>query len=94
MAITIVSRNKSGVCPRCGKPLEVIHEIKKAYEVTEGGFMRKIISEHSEFRAECRCGFTAPMKISFDGAAIPLKSDDGLGNGEVDKINPIGKVVE
>nr|DAN20358.1 MAG TPA: protein of unknown function (DUF3797) [Caudoviricetes sp.] len=90
--IEVIVRDKSGICPRCGKHLEIIHEVKKAYEVTDGGFMRRIISESSSFRAKCRCGFTAPMKISFDGAAIPLRSDDGLGDGKVDKTNPIGKV--
>ena len=90
--IEVIVRDQSGICPRCGNHLEVIHEIKKAYEVTDGGFMKRIISERSSFRAECKCGFTAPMKISFDGAVIPLQSDDGLGNGEIDKINPVGKV--
>ena len=51
---TVVTR-KMGVCPKCGSRLKAVYTSHTTYEMTEGGFMNKVIKKKNSYTAVCSC---------------------------------------
>ena len=90
----IIVTRKMGVCPKCGKRLKAVYTSHTTYEMTDGGFMKKIIKKQNSYTTVCSCGFSCDMRPTINGGLSP----DGQVPGEPECLletpNSIGRIIK